>query len=99
MRIQLRISRVEQGYPVDAIAISARSGIVVVFAEEQIRRTTLIGRNHVCRNDRSRVVPSKTAGRLLGLKVGAEMQEESSRRIAWIGKDSEEYIAIRSNRR
>src|SRR5262245_35218771 len=88
---------VENGDFVDALAI--RAGVVVIFAEKKVRRRACITEDYVGGHDALGIIPTETAGTLLGSEVRGKMEEESARTVVGIGDHPEEHVAVRRNHR
>src|SRR5881628_1752366 len=97
MRISLGRIRIEQCDLIYPVAVTA--GVIIVLAEQQIRRCSRIAGHHIRWHDGRRVVPTETGRRLARLKVSAEMQQESARSIVRITENAEEYIPVRTDHR
>src|SRR5438874_3586295 len=95
MRINLSSIRIEQSYPVDAIAIYA--DVVVVFRQNQIRRLTCIRRHDGSWHNGCGVIPAKSSGSFFYTEVAAKSQKEAPRPIVGIAHDPKINMPIWGN--
>src|SRR5262249_52268584 len=66
--------RVKQRDSIDGIA---HASVVIVFAKEEVGGWTRIGRHHVRGHNCGGIVPAEPARELLGLQVGAKVQQKA----------------------
>src|SRR5690349_12219058 len=97
MRINLNGIWVQQRNPVDAVAII--ESIIVVFTEQQVRRSPCITRKHARWYNSSRVIPPEARWGLWDRQIGAKAQREPPPTVARIGKYSKIHISIRRHHR